>query len=565
MWRQGSTKAISLCGATSSNSGCAFRQINRASYDHNHVANSSCRLYSSTMMSWGYGADGQLGLGDCSSEVYFPRKVSLPFNDAFILDVGAGVAHSVALVSYVPRAHELADWRPNGKIYTWGSNFFGQVGQDENFSGMVFQHDEDEEDEQPSPRLLAPVKEKVFKGIACGMFHNLALSVGDNDCETSVYVWGGGVLGLGDDINDATPRVIDCLSNKGVEGVGCMGYSSIAFNSKSLYVWGYFNGENSAEYETYSPGVCKVVTPMEVPFLSQPSCHIENVGCGLWHSIVVVKDESRNIQSRLFTLGSNSKGHSHDEKPLCPFYAKEAAVYDPQKDSVIFDNNSMLTSDYAHANSSERDFYKRLIAITELDVPKEFQGLSIKCVDAGDGFSAVLLEDGTVWTWGCNERGQLGRSVGHGAADEIGKVKFPAGKKPVNIACGNAHILAFTDDGSVYGWGSKDGLNFAFPLDAEAVRKSESKSSERGGFFGSWKNVFKGTRSTSNGTRMIEDAREPKFMFDTKDFHSPIKVENVEASTSSAECGSERSQLCVQGAQKHSVLAAGYDFNLLSI
>ena len=129
-----------------------------------------------------------------------------------------------------------------GRLFTWGSNFFGQVGQDENFTGMAFQHDEDEEDEQPSPRLLSPVKSVRFTNISSGYFHNAALSVNGE-----VYTWGGGVLGHGDDVNDATPRKVEFVDKFGIKGVSCSGYGTFAWSDRKVFAWGYLQRGNELE------------------------------------------------------------------------------------------------------------------------------------------------------------------------------------------------------------------------------------------------------------------------------------------------------------------------------
>ncbi len=85
--------------------------------------------------------------------------------------------------------------------------------------------------------------------------------------------------------------------------------------------------------------------------------------------------------------------------------------------------------------------------------PRQVPGLAaVKAVEAGRYHSLALKEDGTVWAWGRNTRGQLG-TPGTGSATPI-KV---AGLTDVTaVAAGYDHNLAVKSDGTVWAWGSGD-------------------------------------------------------------------------------------------------------------
>ena len=71
----------------------------------------------------------------------------------------------------------------------------------------------------------------------------------------------------------------------------------------------------------------------------------------------------------------------------------------------------------------------------------------------GEGHSVALTADKTVWTWGNNESGQLGRSVGN-IASTPGRV--PGLSNIVAIAAGYAFSLAVSSNGEVYAWGDNN-------------------------------------------------------------------------------------------------------------
>jgi alpha-tubulin suppressor-like RCC1 family protein len=78
-------------------------------------------------------------------------------------------------------------------------------------------------------------------------------------------------------------------------------------------------------------------------------------------------------------------------------------------------------------------------------------GVDVKHVVVGGGHSMVLARDGTVFTWGYGDEGQLG----HGITDRQLVPKRVEGLTNVtDIAAGGHHSLATGDGGAVYTWGS---------------------------------------------------------------------------------------------------------------
>ena len=95
--------------------------------------------------------------------------------------------------------------------------------------------------------------------------------------------------------------------------------------------------------------------------------------------------------------------------------------------------------------------------------------IPIDCViaiSAGGTFSLFLKSDGTVWSAGHNGYGQLGRSTGHVYVPEIGKVDFVI--SVTSISAGGNHAVGLRSDGTVYSWGRNSegqlgrGLDFAW-------------------------------------------------------------------------------------------------------
>jgi alpha-tubulin suppressor-like RCC1 family protein len=84
--------------------------------------------------------------------------------------------------------------------------------------------------------------------------------------------------------------------------------------------------------------------------------------------------------------------------------------------------------------------------------PAQVPGLSdIRSVAAGDEFTMALKMDGTVWMWGQNQDGQLG----NGSTNDSKRPAAVSGlPRIVAIAAGGKHAMALDSNGTVWGWGS---------------------------------------------------------------------------------------------------------------
>jgi alpha-tubulin suppressor-like RCC1 family protein len=96
---------------------------------------------------------------------------------------------------------------------------------------------------------------------------------------------------------------------------------------------------------------------------------------------------------------------------------------------------------------------------------------TVPALDVGEGFSVVLKTNGTVWTWGDNEKGQQGankdpdlvpsRSSPGEVCDSDGTVLDDI----QSIAAGADHVVALAKNGVVYTWGSNEHGQLGFDTD----------------------------------------------------------------------------------------------------
>lgn len=82
-------------------------------------------------------------------------------------------------------------------------------------------------------------------------------------------------------------------------------------------------------------------------------------------------------------------------------------------------------------------------------------GGGYQTLSAGETFVVSIKSDGSLWAWGNNTDGQLGdgTTTGHAAP---APVTVPTADPWTEVACGRAHAVALRADGSLWSWGAND-------------------------------------------------------------------------------------------------------------
>jgi alpha-tubulin suppressor-like RCC1 family protein len=83
-------------------------------------------------------------------------------------------------------------------------------------------------------------------------------------------------------------------------------------------------------------------------------------------------------------------------------------------------------------------------------------GKTIVKIAAGDNHVLALASDGTVYSWGANNFGQLGNgtNINSNVPVAVNTSGVLFGKHIIDISADAAHSIALASDGTVYTWGS---------------------------------------------------------------------------------------------------------------
>jgi alpha-tubulin suppressor-like RCC1 family protein len=216
---------------------------------HSIVLNSKKEVYS-----WGFGSNGQLGLGFCEdsfelgtglskSRIFTPKKIQALHNQK-ISDIQCGKTFSMFIDS-------------NGGLYSCGVNDLYQLGiPDLPPQNHVKNFDVQCMDYIIPTRLEYFLDMKVEK-ISCGEAHCVAIVKDCHSNDKLIWSWGNnrsGQLGLGDKIKVSLPKPITFLfeykKNK-FESVSCGGFHSLCLiKHKEDINW----IENDFKYN-----ICKII------------------------------------------------------------------------------------------------------------------------------------------------------------------------------------------------------------------------------------------------------------------------------------------------------------------
>ena len=119
-------------------------------------------------------------------------------------------------------------------------------------------------------------------------------------------------------------------------------------------------------------------------------------------------------------------------------------------------------------------------------------GNNWKQVDCGSGSTSAIKTDGTLWNWGDNFYGQLGHNIGGSAGSRSTPVTtFAGGNNWKQVSCGSHHIISTKTDGTLWTWGRGDSGQLGTNT---SVNRSTPVTTFAGGT--NWKQVSGGGAST---------------------------------------------------------------------
>lgn len=220
-----------------------------AGYHNNLVLTEKGQVWS-----WGWGAHGQLGLGDMKDRD--TPTVIEELSHERILMLSCGDRHSFAVTA-------------DGKVYGWGSNEFGQLGCGKKHDTIL------------RPCIIEGLQGLKIIYISSGDRHSAAITN-----TGAVYTWGCGTDGqCGHGMfNDVTrPKLVEKLIGKFIVDVKCgHNFTMVMTSDSEVFTWG-----NNTYGQLGNNGNGKSHLPVKV--INQSLASISKVSCGHFHCIMWMK------------------------------------------------------------------------------------------------------------------------------------------------------------------------------------------------------------------------------------------------------------------------------------
>ena len=246
------------------------------------------------------------------------------------------------------------------------------------------------------------------------------------------------------------PRLIFKLKNKIIKKIYCGWEHNIIIDNKNeIYAWGNnISNQCGKEIKNKIDEICK--EPINLSLINN-GITAKMASCGNEHNLIL-------------TFNGEVYGFGHNDDGVLGF-KEDVKIYKFKKITFSENNNNNLLDSNHNSNNNNN--------------------IKIISISSGTVHNMALSSDGSVYSWGSAQGGQLGLSEIYLTSNHRDKFYISSPTKiptlPNNISkisCGEAHSLALTNQGMVYSWGfgSNGQLGLGFCEDSFEPGKGMVKS-----------------------------------------------------------------------------------------
>lgn len=349
-----------------------------------------------------------------------------------------------------------------GRLMSCGSEAVGQ-------NGVLGHGDEHRElgidcNVIPSPTSLPTMTGIRINRISAGSGFSVAVSA-----DGMVYTWGKGnygCLGHGNADSSPVPKLIHALTSVRITSVAAGHFHCLAVTEEgALYSWGHTQfGRcgHSVSLPTENGLRTVEATPRIVTALQ--GTRVRSASAADYHSMVVTESGA------LYSFGYGAHGevcHGRDEYERNPTMVQELShvritvAVTGGRHALALTQDGLVYAWGYNRNGQLGIGYCGRSEHTPLLVDT-LRNVNVCSVAAGFGSSYAITRDGTLFTWGCGESGQLG----HGdTSNQNTPKRVKALREDFVVALSPGHresTVAVTRNGRVFGWGTAKG--FGLPM-----------------------------------------------------------------------------------------------------
>jgi len=345
-----------------------------ASDDGRHTCG---ELVDGRLFCWGRNSHGQLGAGTSGDTIRFPVEVKAP----------AGVTLSnVALGEDFTCAEGSDD-----KIYCWGSNQYGQLGDSTNNAS-------------PLPVAVKPPVGVTLSGLTVGEYHACA-----EGSDGNAYCWGNGLrgrLGYGSTSHRNAPIAVQSPTGVTLSGLAAgAGHTCASGSDGNSYCWGW----NSLGQLGDGGEATQLTTPS--PVSTPDGLTLSNLSAGYNHTCGDGSDGKIYCWGYNDRLQSGAPGDSNSI--LVPTAIPDApggvTLSRPVAGWVhtCADGSDDKVYCWGRNTFSELGTTALADSVTATPVAAQHYGAKLKGPAVGRSHTCAI-DDGEVYCWGLNTAGELG-------------------------------------------------------------------------------------------------------------------------------------------------------------
>ena len=314
------------------------------------------------LWAWGYDAYGQLGDGTTSSRL------------SPVTTIGGTTWKQVSCTSY----HHAAAIKSDGTLWTWGHNTYGQLGDNTTSS-------------RSSPVTVAGGGTN-WAQVSTGSFFVAAIKT-----DGTLWTWGQNTYGgLGVTASRSSPGTVTGGGTNWKQVSAGLYHTAAIKTDGTLWAWGYDAYGQLGDGTTTNKS-----SPVTV---SGGGTNWKQVSCSNGYNTAAIKTDGT-----LWTWGRDQYGQ--------------------------------LGHNTVSVNTSS-------------PVTVSGGGTNWKQVACGYAYTAVIKTDGTLWTWGYNNNGQLG--TGTTSYRSSPGTTVGGGTNWKQVSPGLWHTAAIKSDGTLWTWGIND-------------------------------------------------------------------------------------------------------------
>jgi alpha-tubulin suppressor-like RCC1 family protein len=355
-----------------------------------------------TLWAFGRNANGQLGIGYTLNRM-IPTQVGTDIN---WMTVNAGGNHTLAL-------------KTDGSVWAWGNNNYGQLGIGDLTSRFI------------------PVQmgtENNWDKISCGNYYTLARRISG-----SIWSFGQnnfGQLGLDDLSNRFIPVQIATTTNWATIATG--GCHSFGIAKKgTLWSWGLNNYGQLGVGDSVNR-----VIPTQVNSINKPNPP---------SNLIVTLISSSPFRFYLFSQvdlkwidnSNNESGFKIERKDDVNEVWITIGIVAP---------NSTYYSDTTGISTCTSYVYR----VKAYNYFGDSAYSNEKEVVSAKHHSFMVKTNGTLWSWGGNDEGQLGLGNSGADTERTTPTQIVNESDWSSIVCGDYHTTGIKTDGSIWAWGKND-------------------------------------------------------------------------------------------------------------